>query len=402
MKIVLFSIFIALTYTSNASSNLLKNGKWNVQLELDSSNNLPFEVIIKSDRITIINSDEQIELNNPVKKNDSIYYKFPFFDSELVIKNNNSKEFDGYWYNYSKSSSYKIRVHGKKSKSNRFNIKKNNPLNFNGKWQVTFNEDSRYNFPAIGLFEQNTESHYLTGTFLTETGDFRFLSGNIKNDSLFLSCFDGSHAFLFKAKLQNDTIYGKFYSGNHYNTTWKGYRNDDYELSNPNKLTYLKDNESLSFTCSDMNNMDYNYPNDSLNGKVVIIQIMGTWCPNCLDETIFYKELYTKYHNQGLEIISVCYETGEDFTTRSSSVKKLQTKLETEFIYLVGGQASKKTASKQFSALNNITSFPTSIIIDKNGNVNTIHTGFSGPATGMIYTIYKEKMNNLIKDLLAN
>jgi thiol-disulfide isomerase/thioredoxin len=144
------------------------------------------------------------------------------------------------------------------------------------------------------------------------------------------------------------------------------------------------------------------YPNKDLRGKVVIIQIMGTWCPNCMDETNFYKELYDLYHDKGLEILSVGYEYAETFEEQAKKIETLKTRKNLDFTFLVGGKASKDLASKDFSALNEIISFPTSIFIGRDGQVKRIHTGFNGPSTHGIYTEYVEKTKLLVESLLKN
>ena len=136
--------------------------------------------------------------------------------------------------------------------------------------------------------------------------------------------------------------------------------------------------------------------------KVVIVQIMGSWCPNCLDETRYFKELYSKYHDRGLEIISIGYETGNSFDDFKRNIERLRNSLELDFTFLVGGKASKGLAKEHFSMLNNIISFPTTIFIGRDGEVKRVHTGFSGPGTGEYYTEYVNKTNALIESLLAN
>ena len=241
----------------------------------------------------------------------------------------------------------------------------------------------------------------MNGTFLTETGDYRFLAGVVSDDSLYLSCFDGSHAFLFKALL-NDTLSGKFFSGKHWQSEWTAERNETFELKSPDELTYIVDDQPVEFSLKDLKGNDYNFPNDQLKGKVVIIQIMGTWCPNCLDETIFYTELYETYHEDGLEIISIGYENGDEFTDYVANIQRLKEKLDLDFTFLVGGRANKVLASEQFSMLNEIISFPTSIYVDRHGMVKRIHTGFNGPGTGVYYQEYVESTYSLIESLLAD
>jgi thiol-disulfide isomerase/thioredoxin len=163
----------------------------------------------------------------------------------------------------------------------------------------------------------------------------------------------------------------------------------------------LIDGGDLSFNLKRLDGTLYSYPKNIAKNKVIIIQIMGTWCPNCLDETLFYKTLYDKYHDRGLEIISVAYEVGKNHDEYVKRVNKLKNKLDLNFTFLIGGQAKKELASTHFQALNQIISFPTSIFIDKKGDIVQIHTGFNGPGTGTYYSDYKRKTIMMLEYLLA-
>ena len=60
----------------------------------------------------------------------------------------------------------------------------------------------------------------------------------------------------------------------------------------------------------------------------------------------------------------------------------------------------KEVFLEKIPMLENIISYPTTIIIDKSGNVNSIHTGFNGPATGQAYIDYMNEFESEIKGLL--
>jgi thiol-disulfide isomerase/thioredoxin len=328
---------------------------------------------------------------------DSLVLSFPLFNSTLVLKINNPKLLTGYWLNLNKGINYKIPCEIKIcSKSN--DSESSLPTNFDGKWESTFEPNTADSYKAIGLIKQTNKT--LQGTFLTETGDYRYLSGEVSDDNLFLSCFDGSHAFLFTGKMKNDSIYGSFYSGKHWETTWEARKNDSFELTNPDSLTFLVDTALLNFNLPDLDGNNFNFPNDSFKGKVTIIQIMGTWCPNCMDETKYFKELKNKYGNQGLEIISIGYEVGNTFEEHASKIISLQKRLDLDFKFLVGGAANKDLASEQFKMLSHIISFPTAIFISRDGSVKKIHTGFSGPGTGDYYLDYIKETELLIESML--
>lgn len=412
MKITTLILLTCVSFVSFTQDNQkvrLKQGGWIGALQLNEKDVLPFNFIVKKQKgtttFTVENGEEMIKLDSAIVKNDSVHVRFPYFNSELVFAATSKKEVNGYWVNYNKGPHYKIPFTSKRAKkAPRFmeaNKTKSASASVNGRWRVTFEPNTNSAYPAIGIFEQAPGSTKVSGTFLTETGDYRYLEGNLVDDSLYLSCFDGSHAFLFKGNLKGDSLYGTFFSGNHWSSSWIGVRDENAELKSPDELTYLVDQQPISFELKDLEGNDFSFPNADYAGKVVIIQIMGSWCPNCLDETQYYKELYANYHSKGLEIISIGYEMGNSFEDYAANIERLRNKLSLPFHFLVGGKASKGMASEHFSALNKIISFPTSIYIGRDGTVKRIHTGFNGPGTGSYYTDYVQNTNSLIESLLA-
>ena len=410
MKIFLLLTFALVTCFANAQELPkvnLKKGNWIAELSLNAHDKLPFNFLVSKTvdgySFMVENGEEMIQLNEPEQKGDSLYVRFPFFNSMLVFKADSKRSINGYWQNFNKKGDYKIPFSSRKKRSQRFSLAKKKVMDtdLDGKWEVTFEPNTNSSYPAVGIFSQEKGKSEISGTFLTETGDYRFLDGNIIGDSVFLSCFDGSHAFLFKAGINGEMLKGKFFSGTHWSSFWEGKRNESIELESPEDLTYIVDDKEVEFDLKDMEGNDFSFPNENYEGKVTIIQIMGTWCPNCLDETKYYKELYDKYHSSGLEIISIAYETGSTTEQYIESVTRLRNKLSLNFNFLIGGSASKNLASEHFSMLNKIISFPTSIFIGRDGQVKRVHTGFNGPGTGEYYTEYVTNTNSLIENLLA-
>ena len=406
--ILLFCVFLStITFASKVNTLSIKTGDWTGLLSLNETTTLPFKLTIqkldkKKYKYTILNGNETIVLKSDRMIKDSLVLDFPSFDSYLVLKAGN-KVLNGHWYNRNKKNySIPCRItYGYKHRFESPQLYLSNfiPADFNGKWECDFEPGTPSVYKASGIFQ--AKGNYVEGTFLTETGDYRFLEGNIIRDNLYLSCFDGSHAFLFTGHLVDGNIYGKFYSGKHWQSDWTAVRNDKFELTSPDSLTYLVSKDKFSFSLKDLEGNDFNFPQEKFNNKVTIIQIMGTWCPNGMDETRYFKELYDKYHSSGLEVISVGYEVGDDFNQQSQKIITLKERYDLQFTFLVGGSANKGLAASQFSMLNNIISFPTAIIIDKSGNVKKIHTGFNGPGTGEYYTEYTQTTEELIRTLLS-
>lgn len=128
---------------------------------------------------------------------------------------------------------------------------------------------------------------------------------------------------------------------------------------------------------------------------------MGSWCPNCLDENAFLAEWYKANHDRGVEIIGLAFERKNDFELARKSLTNLKTRLDIQYEILFAGQSGTESASKALPQLNGITSFPTTIFIDKKGNVRKVHSGFNGPATGKFYEEFKAEFNTLIDQLEA-
>ena len=382
----------------------LSSGQWKVELQLNDSVALPFQLTVKSVKnnqyeFTIFNASESIKIENYFFKEDSLIIDLPVFKSEFRFKIIDENNMIGVWNNYAKGNNYFIPTKAFKSDENRFVFNSTeDPRSFNGKFNVLFStkEDP---YPAIGIFSQNKSK--ITGTFLTETGDYRFLEGNVNGEILFLSCFDGSHAFYFEGKIINDTIKGIFFSGIHYYTDWVGVKNKESNLIHPDSITTIINAADIRFSLPDSDSIIFTYPNPSLKNKVTIIQLMGSWCPNCMDETKFYQTLYAKYKNEGLEIISIAFEVHKGFNKKIAAVSKLKNHFNIEYKILFAQNASKETASALFPNLNGISSFPTSIFIDKNNKIRSIHTGFYGPVTGEYYKAYVKNTYKLIETLLS-
>lgn len=400
-KAVIFAFLLLVPIGLFSKGQLnIKTGKWTAQLHLRENTNLPFLLMVevkgKNTRLSVVNGTETILLEKGIVNGDSVQFEFPAFNSRLTLVSKGNKMLRGYWVNLNKSN-YRIPITAVYGYETRFKAEKSN-LSLPKKWEITFDPNSESPYKSVGLFEQN--GNKVEGTFLTETGDYRFLEGNISNDSLYLSCFDGSHAFLFASRITNDSIYGDFYSGKHWKGNWNGQVNEAFELQHPDSLTYTINEAPFTFTLKDLQGNDFTFPQANFKNKVTIIQIMGTWCPNCMDETQYFKKLHDQYNNSGLEIISVGYEIGKDFNEHAEKIRRLQERYSLPFTFLVGGNANKGLASEHFSMLNKIISFPTAIFISRDGSVKKIHTGFNGPGTGTYYEEYTRETELFIQSLL--
>lgn len=379
--------------------NLL--GKWLVELNIGSQI-LPFnaEVVDADGKLQFyaINGEERIRADEFELRSDSFFVRLPVFNTALVGKLT-ADGLQGDFWDYSRKGEYRIPFKAKRFGVSRFTVAQKPLVNVSGKWRVDFSPGSDNEYQAIGKFDQQGDKAF--GTFLTTTGDYRYLEGNVSGDSLFLSCFDGSHAFLFKARVVDNRIEGDFWSGTHWQENWTGERDHEFELPDSKTLTFLKPGyETLDFKFKNLKGETISITDSVYQKKVVIVQIMGSWCPNCKDETAYLVSLYNKFHQQGLEVISLAFEKSENEETNLRSLQRLKDHFEVPYEILLAGKSSKTEAASKLPMLNHVLSFPTSIFIDRDGKVRRIHTGFSGPGTGEYYQEFVEETDNFVTQLL--
>lgn len=270
-----------------------------------------------------------------------------------------------------------------------------------GRWKVTFTEVDDTTYPAVGEFAQRGSR--LFGTFLTPTGDYRYLGGEYRGDDLTLSTFDGAHAFLFKAEMYPDgSLHGDFWSGLNSHETWIGRRDQYARLPSADSLTALKPGyDRFTFSFPDTRGNVVSLDDQRFAGKVVIVTLAGSWCPNCHDEAAMLTKLHQKYADQGLEIVALMFEHVDEFEDAAKQVRLFRKKFSIKYPTLIAGSSDKNIASEILPQLDAVMAFPTTLFIDRTGAVRRIHTGFSGPGTGEHYTRLQQSFSALIEQLLT-
>ncbi len=345
--------------------------------------------------IEIINGDERIRVDqiqtwhDKATNHDSIRIDFPIYDTYILARFAEGI-IQGQWYVPSRGK-YSIPFEAEFGQNHRFTTVRKKPLaNLSGRWATTFAPGTEDEFAAIGEFQQN--GNHLKGTFATETGDFRFLEGTVQADKMYLSCFDGSHAFLFKAKIMPDSsLSGSFQSGTHYQTNWIARRDPRAQLRHPDSLTFLKPGyQQFNFAFFDPVQGDTLSLNDpQFAGRPKIIQIMGTWCPNCRDETRFLVEYLQEHPDFKPAIIGLSFEKGQDTNKAFRLIRTFKEKMKVPYPVLYAGPPGPP-AAEALPMLQKIVSYPTLIFLDKDNRVLRMHTGFYGPATAEYQEFIRE------------
>ncbi len=374
--------------------------------KFDIESELPFNFDISYDQdsmivMTIINGEERIEVKDIsfgrdiYTQKDTVVINFPVYDTYIkAIYEDGVMEGD--WIVNFKDH-YAIPFKAKHGDSKRFDIIPSGEIkDFSGSWACTFEPDSPDSYPAQGYFKQDRGQ--VTGTFMTETGDYRYLDGVVSGSKMYLSAFDGAHAFLFNAKMLNpNEVTGSFRSGSHFTTTWIGHKTDSFSLKDPYALTTYKKNQAVDFSFINTEGETVRLSDQKFQGKPKIIQIFGTWCPNCMDETVFLQDYLSSKDSSNIALISIGFERYEDTLRSLNALKRFKNQMNIDTEVLYGGYFKRDLAKQALPWLDQLVSYPTLILLDKNNVIQQVHTGFSGPATPNYASFKQEFEENLNK-----
>jgi len=408
----------------------LAPGVWRGQLYLDGKQRMVSRELIKTDEpiqeltegvlffnievtyprpdsfiVHFINGDERVTPDqvtwgrNRRTGRDTLRMDFLQYDTYILCMFE-ERIMEGSFHMPSRGPDYEIAFVARHGRPYRFTALQKTPVtDISGKWDVVFGMDTENPWQAVGEFTQ--ENNHLLGTFLTETGDYRFLEGTIQENKIYLSRFDGAAAYLFEAVIQDENrMLGAFRSGSHFRVVWEATRNNEAALADPMEIVGIKDPAGipLQYQLTDGSILDLTA--EPYHDKIKLIQIMGTWCPNCMDETRFLQEMMTGFSPDDIQLLAVAFERG-DTATALQSMERYRQRFQIDYPIIYGGTADKAVATAMFPALDTVLAFPTLIVLDRNNQPVAVHTGFSGPATAE-YIRFKSSFTNRIKALIES
>ncbi len=379
----------------------LQTGAWRAVLEVQDGKKLPFLLeVLDNQQIRVFNAEETIDTEAVVIQGDSVRINFPVFEGYIAAKLQDSMTLSGSFIQESLQRSVPfIATYGVQD---RFEILHAATTDMTGNWETVFSEDvPEDRYIAQGVFTQ--QGNMLTGTFRTTTGDYRYLEGVMNGSDFELSTFDGAHAFLFTGTATDSTMQGYFYSGSHWKEPFVAKKNPSYELPAADTLTGIKDGyDTFTFNFPDLAGQMVAATDAQFRDKVTIVQLMGSWCPNCLDESKYYTSYYKKHKGEDIAFVALAFEYAKTPEKAIKSLTRLQQKLGIEYPILLAqyGTSNKQKAQEKVPMLEKVLSYPTTIFIDKKGKVRKVHTGFNGPATGEKYITFKREFESFVAQLL--
>jgi len=386
-------------------------GSWRAVLT-SPGGEVPFTLRLDHDgprlRAVIVNGQEEAPISRVERSGKDIVFHFDHYDSaiEATLKEG---RLEGRFRRTIPSGESVMPFSAVRGDERRFlpneppSEQPSSPLaQVSGDWAVEF-VDVESTEPAEGVLTQ--EGSLVTGTFLTPTGDYRFLAGSYEKGLLRLSCFDGAHAFLFKAVAQEDgTLKGDFWSRESYHATWTGRPVSAGEQVLPDAWTQvgLQNSEgNFHFDFPDLEGKKVAFSDPRFRGKVVIVNLFGSWCPNCNDEAPLLAAWSRRYREQGLEVVGLAFEYTGKLERDREQVRRFAARHAIDFPLLLAGTSDKKAAAALLPDLTRVAAFPTTLFIGRDGKVRKIHSGFAGPGTGRHHSELVAELEGLIQQLIA-
>jgi thiol-disulfide isomerase/thioredoxin len=226
------------------------------------------------------------------------------------------------------------------------------------------------------------------------------LDGTLRNGELHLSRFDGIHALRLDGHLvSDDRLEGVFHVAPGHPLTFVATRTaastgfDEAE----HITTVANPSEAFRYQGLDASGATVNEQDPRFRNKVVLLDVFGTWCPNCHDEAPLLQTLYAKFHERGLEVVGLSYEYVDDRARSLRLIDVYRRKYSIGFPLLLAGITGPGEIERTLPQLRNFGAFPTTIFLDRHGRVRVIHAGFSGPATGRLDEVRQHFEQTIVK-----
>ena len=273
----------------------------------------------------------------------------------------------------------------------------------NGLWEVAVK--SSKGEQAWRLIVQQKSASNVSAAILRVDGDTGALTGGYKDGKFVLSHFSGGRPALMVLTPGADGTLAIDMTDLHGTSQLSATRPDVARAkglappTDPDHHTTVKDaSQPFQFSAPDLNGKIVSNTDARFQGKVVLVNITGSWCPNCHDEAPFLAELYRKYHSQGLEVVALSFEE-EDQLKNPARLRAFMKEYGIDYTVLLGGTPDERDA--KLTQPVNLNSWPTTFFLGRDGRVRFVHAGFPGPASGELYRQAAHEFYSQVESLLA-
>jgi thiol-disulfide isomerase/thioredoxin len=378
-----FLFLLTILFSLEAWSKVIETGPWRFELKTTHAV-IPFNVEITHGpngyEGKIFNGEETIILDEIIVDEQNKTVSIPLQTYELSLDLNvvDPKLLMGSLVRHNKNPKIYTRVRGTHGKEERFPGKKTKPtIDLNGKWALTLTDPSGKPSEGVGQFTQKDNS--FSGAILTPTGDYRYLEGYVSGNTFEAASFDGVYNYIFRGSVKDKKMEAEIASNSKTQVTGK----KDKTAKLPDAYSQTKI-DKMKFIFPNLKGEMVSLNHDKFLNKPVIIQIFGSWCPNCLDEMNYLIPWYKENSKRGIEVIALAFERSLDPDHAKKQLLKVQIKKDLPYTLLLAGATSNDKPADKIKGLKNFISFPTTIFLNKKHEVVKVHAGFSGPSTGEV------------------
>ena len=268
-----------------------------------------------------------------------------------------------------------------------------------GQWEIAVKDPKG---EAAWRFFVRQSGAEVTASILRVDGDTGALSGSYQDGKFVLSHFSGARPLLLEVTPSADGSLSLVQNGKTQYTALRSSQARAKKLpqpADPSRWTSVKDpTQPLRFSAPDLSGKTVTESDPRFKGKVVLVNVMGSWCPNCHDEAPFLQELYRAYRGRGLEIVALSFEDSEQLKD-PVRLRAFIAAYGIDYTVLLAGEPSEVSA-KLPQALN-LSTWPATFFVARSGLVRGAHAGFAGKATGAAHDQLKAELRATVEKLLA-
>jgi thiol-disulfide isomerase/thioredoxin len=367
------------------------NGTWDATI-FPGTDPVPFKMEITESPVKVcFFEDAQPVCSTSAKvENGKLVAQWDFYKTDLRLESSGG-ELTGVYHLYRSNRDMNVRARAHQAPA----APSAPPAKLDGEWEARV--VGRAEAATWQLLLRQTGAD-IKGTILRVDGDTGTMVGRVDGKHFAISHFSGDRAGAIEGVLKPDGSL-ELKNGELNLTAWRPADARARKLPPPDDpATHARaknPDEPFHFRLPDLSGRVYTEAD--FRGKPLIVTITGSWCPNCRDEAPFLAELYERYHGKGLEIAALCFEDASD--NENVQLRAFIRKFGMQYPALLAGEPS--TLKERVPQIENLTAFPSSIYIGRDGRVRMVHTGFPGPGSGDELARVKKEIRELVEGMLA-
>jgi peroxiredoxin len=374
-------------------------GVWRVTLD-HPGGSLPFGLEIargKNGPVAYLrNPPEKLRVENVSVDGETVTLAFPSYNSRLVLTRGSDDRLTGKADVKRLAGPVTLTANGSRD-TYRFTPRPTKPAaDLSGKWLVDYQGTT----PVKGQAQFKQVGNSISGSVQLPSGDTRYLAGEVSGNTLSLSTFDGGFSALWKADFKNGVLTGRQFAATSSanGTAWTARRvkGPDIEAVAVEKAG----GERLAFKFPTSDGKMISLSDPRYKGKVVVITLGGAWCPNCHDEAIFMGPYAARRAKDGLEVIGMQFEYGDDKARAFKQIDSFKARYKLPYPLVLAGQPTPESSKAALGALGPVKVYPSTIFIGRDGRVREVHVGWAGPATGALNAKAKADFDATVSKLL--